>query len=56
MLRSVLPGTMHLLRWIASRIRGRRIQTFGGGSYWRALHHPDGPYWPKAARALDGSG
>jgi lysophospholipase L1-like esterase len=44
----------HLLRWIASRIRGRRIETLGGGSYWRALHHPDGPYWPKAARALDG--
>jgi lysophospholipase L1-like esterase len=44
----------HLLRWIASRIRGRRIEVHGGGSYWRALHAPDGPWWPEAARDLDG--
>jgi lysophospholipase L1-like esterase len=44
----------HVLRLCASRLQGYRIRRYGDGNYWRALHAPDGPFWPQVARALDG--
>ncbi len=43
----------HVLRWLASKRQIRRIARYGQGDYWRALHNPDGPFWPQVAAALD---
>jgi len=43
----------HVLRFIRSRIHGRRIMKYGGGDTWRALHHLDGPYWCEVEPLLD---
>jgi lysophospholipase L1-like esterase len=42
-----------LLRWIARKVQARNIQHFGGGNYFKSLHAPDGPNWPRVATALD---
>ncbi|NUP96186.1 MAG: SGNH/GDSL hydrolase family protein [Planctomycetaceae bacterium] len=43
----------HVLRFLGSRVHGRRIAEYGGGDKWRALHHPDGPYWREVEPLLD---
>ena len=43
----------HVLRLIGSRVHGSRLARYGGGDKWRALHHPDGPYWQEVEPLLD---
>jgi lysophospholipase L1-like esterase len=43
----------HALRFVGSRVHGGRITKYGSGDKWRALHHPDGPYWREVEPLLD---
>jgi lysophospholipase L1-like esterase len=43
----------HLARYVVGKIRSAGIKTYGKGSYFDFLHAPEGPCWPRVARALD---
>lgn len=43
----------HLARYFACKLHVARMRRFGDGNLWRAMHNPEGPFRPVAARELD---
>lgn len=43
----------HLLRLVARNLYERDLRRHGGGDFYRYLHAPDGPCWPRELEAFD---
>ncbi len=42
----------HLLRWVVQHFDGRKVQSLGGGDYFRYLHAPSEPSWKSVEAAF----